>query len=342
MQDISTISEFLLQAGTQYCVYDLSRGIRPLSTQQFLDIEAAQIPHPFPRQQHGWFALLFNNKQLSGQHYIWFVKLPLDELGKVIDAGRLEFLQIIITALGQQLENAEKANGQLPDNPYSFVPSQQQMADFNSLSRKSLGLAPSQHHAAAQAYFSNPQQQDWQQLALQGISDFVVFSSQTMLTNIMNEQLTHLPTQVVVSLFSSLENQTLNKTVTIAIIDWAKKHNNDNRQVALALRALSLSTAETVVSQFISQLLSDQQQTPLELLIVIAGRHWQKLEQDSLLLPFFEQLANANVDEPVFAPLFADLAQIPSLRERVLAILRLPEKSAALADAIGQLFEQRT
>ena len=51
MKPLSTISEFLLQAGTQYQVFDLSRGIRPLTVQQFLDIEMAQVPHPTPRQQ---------------------------------------------------------------------------------------------------------------------------------------------------------------------------------------------------------------------------------------------------------------------------------------------------
>ncbi|WP_438864197.1 DUF3549 family protein [Neptunicella sp.] len=341
MHDISTISEFLLQAGTQYNVYDLSRGIRPLSSQQFLDIEAAQIPHPFPRQQHGWFAIVFNNKQLSDQHYIWFVKLPLDELGKVIDASRLEFLQIITNALGQQLENAQRSNGQLPDNPYSYIPSQQQMADFNSLSRKELGQQPSQYYSAASEYFSNPEQHDWQQLALQGISDFVQFTSPATLTKRLGEHLDKLAPSVIVSLFSSLENYPLNKSLTTCIIEWAKQHQDDPRQVALALRALTLSKSHKAVTEYIGQLLDRDQQTPFDLLIVIAGRHWSVLQHHSLLTAFFEQLAQLNQNEPVFTSLFADLVQIPSIRPQVLEVLRLTHKSPALTQAVGQLFEQK-
>src|SRR5690606_32789122 len=163
----------------------------------------------------------------------------------------------------------------------------QQMANFNSLSRQQMGLAPSQYHTAAREYFSQPQQKDWQQLALQEISDFVVFASPTQLTKVITEQLPHLPSQVLVSLFSSLENRELNKADTVAIIDWAKQHHNDSRQVALALRALSLSSADNKITTYITELLSEQQQTPLDVLIVIAGRHWQRLGQDSLLLSFF-------------------------------------------------------
>jgi hypothetical protein len=103
MSQINTISEFLLQAGTDYRAFDMARGIRPLESPLFLDIESAIVPAPYPRQQHAWFGILFFNKQMSIEHYIWFVKLPLDEQGLVIGAARQQFLQIVVEAMGQSL-----------------------------------------------------------------------------------------------------------------------------------------------------------------------------------------------------------------------------------------------
>ncbi len=135
MSQINTISEFLLQAGTDYRAFDMARGIRPLEPQLFLDIESAIVPAPYPRQQHAWFGILFFNKQMSHEHYIWFVKLPLDEQGLVIGAARQEFLKIVVEALGQTLDQQKKTNNQLPENPLTFVPNQKHLPNFNSTDR---------------------------------------------------------------------------------------------------------------------------------------------------------------------------------------------------------------
>ena len=57
MSSIDTISEFLLHAGTDYRVFDMARGIRPLDSQSFLEIENGTVPAPYPRQQHIWFGV---------------------------------------------------------------------------------------------------------------------------------------------------------------------------------------------------------------------------------------------------------------------------------------------
>ena len=65
MSQINTISEFLLQAGTDYRVFDMARGIRPIASQLFLEIESASVPAPYPRQQHAWFGILFFNAWIA-------------------------------------------------------------------------------------------------------------------------------------------------------------------------------------------------------------------------------------------------------------------------------------
>tara|TARA_Y100000814_G_scaffold293367_1_gene274622 strand:- start:1382 stop:1690 length:309 start_codon:yes stop_codon:yes gene_type:complete len=99
-KQINSISEFLLQAGTEYLVFDLGRRIEPLESQTFLNIENGLHIPPFPRQKHAWFGIVFWNKRASNQHYIWFIKLPIDEQGLVVTATRNHFLQIIVDALG--------------------------------------------------------------------------------------------------------------------------------------------------------------------------------------------------------------------------------------------------
>ena len=56
---ISTLSEFLLQAQTQYIVFDLGRGIRKIDNQTFFEWENQQTPCQFPRQDNAWFCITF-------------------------------------------------------------------------------------------------------------------------------------------------------------------------------------------------------------------------------------------------------------------------------------------
>ena len=172
MSQINTISEFLLQAGTDYRVFDMARGIRPLESQVFLEIENATIPAPFPRQQHAWFGVLFFNKKISDERYIWFVKLPLDEQGLVIGAARQQFLQIVVEALGQSLDKQNNPNNQLPENPFTFVPNQQQLADFNSIGRVELEIPLSEHLNLVEQYLATPERHDWRTSSYAGYRRF--------------------------------------------------------------------------------------------------------------------------------------------------------------------------
>ena len=114
----------------------------------------------------------------------------------------------------------------------------------------------------------------------------------------------------------------------------------DRKHQAQGLRSLSQSPARGLVQELLTELLAEEQEAVLDILIVIAGRHWQYLQQPQLLNNFMQKLAELNQAQPVFASLYADLVQLPELRTHILAFLRNPEKTPEQAQAIGQLFTE--
>ena len=59
------------------------------------------------------------------------------------------------------------------------------------------------------------------------------------------------------------------------------------------------------------------------------------------ILTLYVELLAICEDQP-FIGLYSDLVQIPEIREAMLGVLRWPEKSPQLTQAIGQLFGQNT
>jgi hypothetical protein len=336
MNQISSISEFLLHAQTEYHVFDMGRTIRPLNTQKFLNIENASEAAPFPRQEHAWFGIVFYSRQLSREHYIWFVKLPIDEKGLLISATRNHFLQIITDALGAQLERNKEAQGRLPENPYTFVPNQQQLADFNSISRGVLNLPPSEYYSTAVRYLAHPQAYNWQEIALQGIADVAASVRRKDGALLITAHLFETAPQVQQALMSSLENYPLDKNVSQQLIDNAEQHFTDLPLIQWTLRALSQSVASMVVKGFINKILDSQHNTAPEIMLLIAARHWQYLKDDKILRPYIERLALIDIE--LCADLYSDLVRIPDIRPTMLNVIRWQDKSPALTQVIGHLF----
>jgi hypothetical protein len=336
MTQISSISEFLLQAKTQYRVFDMGRGIRPVSDQTFLELENGILGAPNPRLQHAWFGLIFFSRELSSEHYIWFIKLPLDEQGLIITATRNHFLQIITDALGQQLEHNKNAKGCLPENPYSFLPNQQQLADFNSISRTALSLPPSAYYQQTMTYFKSPQQQDWQQVPLQGITDITALVQQKDTVTLIINSFHDLASPVRTHLLSSLENHIVDQRLSYFIIDWCMANFHQDAPLQHGLRALSQSTQKEAVKSLLTNVLQSEHGSNINTMVLIAARHWQYFCDEDFLALYINLLAE--LDSEIFISLYADLVQIPSIRPGILAVIRWPEKSPTLTRIIGQIF----
>lgn len=331
MQQISSISEFLIQAGTDYRIVDMGRAFRVLESQTFLDIENAKSAAPYPRQQQMWIGLVFWNKTLSEQRYIWFLKLPLDEQGMLVSANRDHFLQTIVDALGTEfLENDDH---ELKDNPYTFTPTEQQMSDFNSFVRHLLQLPPSQYYQDAKNYMARPDLNNWKMLSKQGLSDVASALAKDANAKHVVEGFAHFPEEVKQPLCASLENYALPAPLEEFFLSQLLSANSSQSDKCLCLRALSMVSAE-VSAKSVDELLAASTTISTDMLVIIAGRHWQGLKEADRALRFFECCAAQNL----FLPLYGDLVQIPAIRHSVLSVIRNPQRSETLAKQIQTLF----
>jgi len=336
-QSINTLSEFLLQAGTEYFVYDMGRAIVPINTQTFLEIENNSAVPSRPRAGFAWFGIVFWNKQLNHEHYIWFVKLPIDEKGLISSAARNQFLEIVVTALGKQLEHAQERQAELPENPFVFTPSQQQMADFNAVLKTRLGLPFNATLSLVAQYVSAPSVRDWRTLALQDISNFAAqlyldgHSEKALIANLHN-----FAPEFLTALFSSFENMSLRPAMISSLITFFS--NADGSSIkAMALRALGHHTMHPECIKLLSDILK-QDDTHIDILIVIAGRHWEYLSTSNALLVYMQSVAKNDTSFALFKGIYADLVQLPSVRSSMLDMIRQADKPTELTQAIGSLF----
>ena len=333
MTEITTLSQFLTTAKTQFQVYELGRRVQHIDMLAFHQIESLVTPYPYPIQGHAQFAIVFWNE--SQQHFIWFLKLPLDEQGLLSPAPRSQFIEMVLTALGQDPTQplTDEQQDRLANNPFSFKPSQEKLAVFNALVRKQLGLSASIQYEFAVQYLSGQiAASEWQHIGLQGLSDVCVRlgeldHEQQLLASFDNSAI-----EVQIALCQCLEH--LHLTEALANKLYAKFVAAPPEYQAYYLRALA---SHTELSQ---QALTHLQQTErLEAneLISIAGRNWTVLKQELSRSIYLEALARQ--PQAFFNQIFADIVAIPSLRNHLLGELRNPNRSVQLSQAIGGLFK---
>ena len=335
---IATLGQLLDGAGTQWRAFDIGRHITKLDKQQFLAIEQAQVPYPYPLAGHAWLAIQFWDAKASKEPYVWFLKFPLDEQSKLVSASRDHFADMVIQALGTEI-TGEKADGKLDNNPYVFTPNANKLAAFNAQVKVLLKQPASQYYEYAQLYFSAKLGFDnWQSVALQGIADFAASLHQDSFKKLLLTQFLTLATDMQYALCTSFENHQIDKDISQLLINWYQQDVKDEKRLHCVIRGLCQSQAQTEVEKLLSSILKHTQGKSDATLMLIAARQWQHLQQPEILKLYIELLANSEND--LFIGLFPDLVQIPMLREIMLNVLRWPEKSPKLTHSIGQLFGQ--
>ncbi|MBU2923923.1 DUF3549 family protein [Colwellia sp. 4_MG-2023] len=349
MNTIDTISQLLHSSNSQFRLYDIGRKIEKISKEQFEKIELNQIPYPTPLQGHACIAIAFWQKK-SPQPYLWLLKFPLDERGLLNQGARNHFIAIIIEALGSNLmqDANEKQEELLKSNPYLYTPAQYKLATLNSKINFELKQTPSEYLSPFLTYLSGESGWDnWQVVGVQGITDFAVRINEKENSEKLINALPHLPTEVLFPLCGALENESLPAALLNTLISLLEKNialmkeNNENNDNLLQtqqhlLRSLASNCHHIHVEQFINMLLA-QDKIAAELLITLSGRCWTVLADAKMLITYFEHLI-ACEDQALFNSIFKDLVAIPSIRPIVFECMRSPNRSNALSQAIGQLF----
>lgn len=340
MKALSTLSEILTLAGSQFKVYDMGRRIAPIDTQAFYAMETATRPYPAPVAGHARLALCFWSINAPDMPYIWFLQFPVDEQGFIKLAARDQFLNLIITILGHDLSQqpTDEQTKALANNPCIFSPAEEKKAYFNARLKVDLDLPASVYYEHAQSYLAGELGwENWTSIALQGLADVVARLDREDNSQRLTHALEHLNDELWFHLVQLLEHQRIDQKLCHKLYElhaiWLKERPHF---CYLLLRAMA-SSPQTMLRQ---KALKEQLEisSDPQLFVAIAGRLWSDLEDEELNRLFFNRLAQTG-DQMLFNQLFADLVAIPKLRNQVLSRLRDPQRSKELADAIGQLIQ---
>ena len=370
MTTMSSIHQFFSDIGCHFQCYNTGRLIHAVDKQTFIDFEENNIAWQSPFLQQAWLAIVFwqekpqtaqtqiesstcqtesstsqtesstSQKSSTNNHYVWFLKLPLDEQAKLNLAARDDFLRRLFEALGSYLDNVQRNKYQttaaklnsletaMKDNPYGFQPKEEQMANFHAIVHKQFSLPASAYYHATQHYLSDKNNfAQWSQLGLQGIADFAARLDERYKDESNEQLITDSITQLPFSPFQAfaicLENQVISSQLTQAIYHklqqalehslkaaLKKEHSTSDAHLELialcvaSIKASAQSADQALQIQLLSSILNSSAGTDIEVLATIAGRCWPLIAHNEILSPFLEALANTNVinKEPDYTP----------------------------------------
>ena len=346
MSDINSLTELLRQTGAQIRFFDMGRRVQKMSVELFEKIETQQTPYPTPYLQHAWIALMLWNPKSKEQGVAWFLKLPLDEQGFLIQAVRDDLLNRLIQNAGgilQMEESGEMPEDALKDNPFSFKPDQEKMALFHAYSTLTSGQPASQYYEHAQQYFSGQIGFDnWQSLGYQGIADLVVRHEKNSNSKILTKAIPLLPDAPFEVLCTCMESITPDHKLTDALFLRAKqtieRATASANHIAALARALSNCRNTPAKAALIEQLVKSDYALEPEVTVAIATRCTESLQEPTILATFLEQLAISKAGQAGFSRILSDLMFMPVMRALILMQLRNQNRSEALTKAIGEMF----
>ncbi|KLV08493.1 hypothetical protein ABT56_03770 [Photobacterium aquae] len=339
MDKFHTLTELLDNAGCQYKIFDLGRRVCEINTEQFKAVEDNRQPYPWPLQQHAHLAISF--WQAGSPPWIWFLRLPLDERGLLKQAAVGDFIKYVIEAMGASLSQTptEEEQEKLAANPYTFKPTDDKMAIFHAQIRCQIALPASQYYEHAQHYMSGAiGWNNWQGVGLQGLADICARLDQENNTTLIRKAISNMPLSPLYALLGCLEHcqlpNSLAKRLAERLAAEIAVTEPDLFLISALIRSLA-GTEPALLSQALHQILSQPALCHREILIAIAGRCWNGLNDSKIAEDFLLRLAECG-DQALFNQLFADLVMLPALRGMMLQLLH-GQANPALVAAIAKL-----
>ena len=260
-QAITSLSQFFSQMGVKTRIYDIGRRITKISAADFSAFEEGHNAYPAPYLHQAWLGLVFWEPDNSETPMIWFLRFPLDEQGKLLLPERDKFLQMLLTAVGDNLKAArdgEQLEAVLEGNPYVFTPPPERQAAFHARLKASLQLPPSQFYDTAKYYLETAvhrqeEQELWQAVGLQGLADIAVRWNKKDTYGFLLKALPVLPAVPFASLCECLENEPVDAKVTAAICRRLEQlnegpHEGDPKNDNLIAENVNADNAKTVAA----------------------------------------------------------------------------------------------
>ena len=345
---ISTLFEFLDSVAALPTIFDMGRRVTPIPPEDFLRFEKTEIPYPLPLQQQAWMALLLGDSEDTDERFVWFLRFPLDEQGKLVQAARDDFMHRLLEQIGENAKapkqgaDLEKA---VEGNPYSFKPRDDRLAVFHAVASRLLGGEASRYLAHAQEYFSGSLGWDqWPFVGYQGIADIAARADASDNARVLATAVPVLPLRPLEALCHCLENAPMPVELSRALFDRGVEELNadqpDTRLITAVIRGISLSP--NLSSDFLGKVLAAPCSRDPDLLSAIAAKSWESLTDGSLAESFLRQLADNSRGQEVFNICMTDLLFLPGMREPLMKLLRDRDRTPALSQAMGEFFRQIT
>jgi len=330
MNNIVTLVEFLESSGARLRFHDIGRRIGKISREDFLKFEKQEISYPYPLQQQAWFAVNVQDDNLGDEPVIWFLRFPLDETGKLVQAGRDYFIHRLL----------ETDTDPLKDNPHVFKPREDKMAVYHARIARQLKQPVSRYYEHAREYLSGEQGwEQWNFVGFQGIADFVEHLDEDSNEALLCSAMPHLPAQPLEALCHCLENYRVSLNVSQALLARCdielKSEKADVNNIANLCLAISQSVSANVKQQLIEQVLNSASGYSQEVVSAVAARCWEWLTTKENATLFLNQLSR-NPQE-VFNQCLSDLLYMPGLRNTLLDVIRDPQRPQELGIRFGNM-----
>jgi len=338
-----TLTEFLESTGAQLRFYDLGRRVTPIPRDLFLDFERSTEPYPYPMQQKAWFAIVQEYLHALSEPVIWFLRFDLDEQAKLVLAIR-DYLMHRFIEIASGPSGESGLGEAMKDNPYAFAPREDKMANLHARVHRDLGLGPSQYYAHARDYLQGkPGWEQWSFVGYQGLADIAARQDENDTAATLVSALPHLPQEPLVALCQCLENYALGDGIAQALRERFSLALADSATSPALLAALLRGQAHAPSPQtadVVLELLGDARSSDPEVLAAIGGRLWEVLQQPEVATAYLEKLASDDVTQEVFDLCLTDLLRMPTLQQRILNVIRAPERSKPLADAFQAMLQR--
>ena len=326
----------------------MGRRIVRIPSKDFQKFEEGGLAYPTPLQQQAWLAILGWDDASNKDHFIWFLKFPLDELAQLVQVARDDFLRQLLENIGQNAthDDSSELQDSMNDSPYGYRPRDDVMAVFHARALKSMKQKPSRFFEHARDYLKGDAGYDqWAFVGIQGLADVAARLDDDELHTLVSRAIPNLPPPPLQALCSCLEHEPVSTTICEQLIERIRKELNsespDKATVVAALRGISYSPARGLRKTIILELLESPLAQNIDLLAAIAARCWSDLQNEHICQPFVEALAINNLGDQAFNQIIADLVFIPGMRPSILNQLRNPSRSKELTMAVNNMFNRQ-